>query len=96
MVDIIQILDKANDEVSSAFRSYCIENGLTAKAVSVTAKAKGVKSFLVVNLFNESDFENHPNGGEKSAKGSKRSRRGIEKAKVLKRRKIVGKRRGKV
>lgn len=49
MIDIMQILDKANDDVSGLFRAYCIEQGKIPKEVCISAKAKGIKSILCAN-----------------------------------------------
>ena len=53
MIDIIEVLDKANEEVSEKFKAYCLEMGFKPKEVCVSAKAKGIRKYFVSQLFNE-------------------------------------------
>lgn len=53
MIDIMQVLDKANEDVSGLFRAYCIEQGKIPKEVCISAKAKGIKKYFVCQLFND-------------------------------------------
>ena len=88
MIDILKVLDRANDEVSEALKAYCLESGKIAVRVCVTAKVKREKEIMVCRLFSEHETDaakpetaatnpaTNPKVESKSAKVSARSKHG--------------------